>query len=162
MTVGGVAEDTVRNIENVTGGSGNDTLTGDGLANTLSGGAGTDVLTGGAGNDTLSGGAGADQFVFNTALNAATNVDTITDFTVVDDTIQLENAVFTQFATPGTLTAAAFYAGAAAHDADDRIIYNAATGDLSYDVDGTGAAAAVKFATLSTGLALANTDFLVI
>ena len=35
MTVGGVAEDTIRNIENVNGGSGNDTLTGDGLANVL-------------------------------------------------------------------------------------------------------------------------------
>ena len=30
VTVGGVAEDTIRNIENVIGGSGNDTLTGDG------------------------------------------------------------------------------------------------------------------------------------
>ena len=43
VTVGGVAEDTIRNIENVTGGSGDDTLTGDGLANVLSGGAGNDV-----------------------------------------------------------------------------------------------------------------------
>ena len=37
VTVGGVAEDTIRNIENVQGGSGNDTLIGDGLANKLCG-----------------------------------------------------------------------------------------------------------------------------
>ena len=35
VKVGGVAEDTIRNIENVIGGSGNDTLTGDGLVNNL-------------------------------------------------------------------------------------------------------------------------------
>ena len=49
VKVSGVAEDTIRNIENVQGGSGNDTLTGDALANVLKGGAGNDVLKGGAG-----------------------------------------------------------------------------------------------------------------
>lgn len=47
-------------------------------------------------------------------------------------------------------------------DADDHIIYNDVTGALSFDVDGTGAAAAVQFATLSAGLALTNSDFLVV
>ena len=47
-------------------------------------------------------------------------------------------------------------------DADDHIIYNDVTGALSFDVDGTGAAAAVQFATLSAGLALVNTEFLVV
>ena len=46
MKVGGVDEDTIRNIENVTGGSGNDILVGDGLANMLDGGLGDDLLTG--------------------------------------------------------------------------------------------------------------------
>jgi Ca2+-binding RTX toxin-like protein len=50
----------ITNIENVTGGVGNDTLTGDANANTLNGGAGNDVLKGGVGNDTLNGGAGND------------------------------------------------------------------------------------------------------
>ena len=83
------------------------------------------MLTGGAGNDVLVGGSGGDQFVFNTALNAATNVDHITDFNVADDTIVLENAIFTTIAGTGTLTAAQFVANASgtAQDADDRIVY---------------------------------------
>jgi serralysin len=52
--------------------------------------------------------------------------------------------------------------GAAAQDAQDRIIYNSATGALLYDSDGVGGAAAVQFAELSAGLALTNLDFLVV
>ena len=48
---------------NVTGGSGNDTLVGNGSDNVLSGGAGNDVLLGGAGNDSLDGGTGRDLLV---------------------------------------------------------------------------------------------------
>jgi hypothetical protein len=33
---------------------------------------------------------------------------------------------------------------------------------LTYDADGTGAAAAIKFAQLSSGLALASSDFAII
>ena len=47
-------------IENGIGGSGNDTLLGNGLANRLTGGAGNDRFTGGAGNDVLVGGSGTD------------------------------------------------------------------------------------------------------
>src|SRR5262249_46901111 len=63
--------------------------------NAINGGAGNDQLNGMAGHDTLTGGAGNDAFLFTSALNAATNVDTITDFNVVQDTIVLDNAVFT-------------------------------------------------------------------
>ncbi|HJV53156.1 MAG TPA: hypothetical protein VJ652_16935, partial [Noviherbaspirillum sp.] len=52
--------DTLTDIENVTGGSGNDTITGGGGDNLLSGGAGNDSLDGGAGDDTLAGGSGND------------------------------------------------------------------------------------------------------
>ena len=47
-------------IENATGGGGNDVISGNTLANILSGGLGADVLNGLGGNDTLDGGAGAD------------------------------------------------------------------------------------------------------
>ncbi len=53
--------DTVRSIEHVIGGGGNDVLTGDGGANRLEGGAGADTLRGADGDDTLAGGDGEDQ-----------------------------------------------------------------------------------------------------
>lgn len=52
------------NIENATGGGGNDALYGNALANLLTGNAGVDTLQGGAGSDTLVGGAGADIYIF--------------------------------------------------------------------------------------------------
>lgn len=48
-------------IENATGGSGNDTITGNDLANKLIGNTGADTINGGLGNDILIGGAGADK-----------------------------------------------------------------------------------------------------
>jgi len=53
-TLGGVQIAALRNIENLTGGDGNDVLTGDGNANVIDGGLGDDVLNGGAGIDTVS------------------------------------------------------------------------------------------------------------
>ncbi|MEQ1653837.1 MAG: hypothetical protein ABL897_15250 [Hyphomicrobium sp.] len=135
-------------------GAGNDTVRG------LSG---NDSINGDGGNDTLIGGAGSDTFVFNSAPSATTNADTITDFNVAADTINIENGVFIGLGpTAGTLAAVKFFTGAAAHDADDRIIYNATTGVLSFDADGNGAGAAIKFATLTTKPVLTNADFFVI
>ena len=63
-----------------------------------------------------------------------------------------------QALSSGALDANAFRIGAAAADAEDRIIYNANNGNLSYDADGVGGAAATRFAILDAGLGLANTD----
>jgi Ca2+-binding RTX toxin-like protein len=136
--------------------------TGNGLANLIVGGAGNNVLNGMDGNDTLVGGAGQDTFAFTTALNGSTNVDTISDFVVADDTISLENAIFTRLTTTGTLNAAYFkIIGTAPLDADDYILYDKTTGVLSYDADGSGAGQAVRIAVLGTNLALTNLDFIV-
>lgn len=120
-----------------------------------------DYLYGGTGNDTLDGGANTDSFFFDTAPGPG-NVDTILNFVTADDTIKLENAVYTALTTTGYLSAAAFCTGAAALDASDRIIYNSATGALYYDADGTGPTAQVQFATLVgvTGT-VTNADFVV-
>jgi Ca2+-binding RTX toxin-like protein len=123
------------------------------------------VLYGGADRDRLNGGAGQDAFVFDTAPVNVLNTDFITDFSVADDTIWLDNAVYTALGAPGALAAGALRivtSGFAAGDADDRIIYNQTSGALWYDADGTGAGDAVYFAQLSAGLALTSADFLVI
>ena len=86
-------------------------LAGNELANTVYGNYGNNVLNGSGGNDTVYGYNGADSFRFDTALGAG-NVDTIGDYVVADDTIQLDDAVFAGLA-PGALAAGAFNIGAA-------------------------------------------------
>jgi Ca2+-binding RTX toxin-like protein len=141
----------------------NDIITGNSAANILDGKTGNDVLTGGLGNDALTGGAGLDTFRFDTALNAATNMDAITGFLAVDDLIQLENAVMAGLGlATGALAAGMFNTGAAAAQTDDRIIYNAATGALLYDLDGLNGAAGVQFALLVGAPAISAADFAVI
>ncbi|MEG4106991.1 calcium-binding protein [Microcoleus sp. S13_C5] len=79
---------------------GNDFLNGGDGNDILSGGKGFDTLNGGLGNDILVGGAGNDVFV----LGAGLGVDTISDFTYFQDTIQLINGLtFGQLSiSPGT------------------------------------------------------------
>ena len=72
--VTGYGTDVILGIENVTSGSGNDSLTGNALANVLDGGSGDDSLLGGNGNDTLKGGVG------NDTVNGGTGVD-LADYT---------------------------------------------------------------------------------
>lgn len=136
-------------IENLAGTSYADFLTGNG---------GSNRLHGGAGNDTLVGGLGRDIFVFETALGQK-NIDTIDDFSATDDTIWLDNDVFIKVGKAGDLSSKAFHIGAAAHDADDRIIYDSKLGKLWYDADGTGSLKAVQFAVVDAGLKLTAADF---
>lgn len=120
---------------------------------------GDDVLNGKGGSDILTGGKGKDTFEFDTALGAG-NVDTIKDFSTKDDTIHLSSAIFSGLAT-GKLAAGAFAVGAAAQDADDRILYDKGTGALSFDADGSGGGAAIKFASIGKNLDLSADDFFV-
>ena len=160
---GGEAQgDTLSGIEGLYGSAFADSFTGDALSNYLHGLGGSDVLNGGAGVDTLIGGTGIDVFRFDTALNATTNRDSITDFSSVDDTIQLENAVFLQLFATGTLAVYLFKnLSLGAIDADDRVLYNPSTGALSYDADGFGIVAAIQFASLAANTALFSNDFVV-
>lgn len=152
--VGTAGNDTINGL------GGNDRIYGEAGADTINGGSGRDNIYGGLGPDTLTGGSGYDNFMFNTALNG--DIDRITDFSHYYDTILLENAVFTALTSTGYLSSAAFYIGAAAHDATDRIIYNSSTGAVFYDPDGTGAAPAVQFAVLGTGIGVTASDFYVV
>ncbi|MDX2308598.1 MAG: hypothetical protein NW216_10190 [Hyphomicrobium sp.] len=151
----------------LTGNNGNNILDGGAEKDSLVGGLGNDTLKGGTGNDTLAGGGGSDTFVFNTQPTP-TNRDTITDFSNAgqNDVIHLENTgvgVFTLLAA-GALSANAFKANATgtATDANDRIIYNTATGALFYDTNGNASGGATQFAIISTKPALTAADFFVI
>lgn len=148
----------------LTGNTGNNILSGFAGNDTIDGGLGNDLVNGGVGNDILTGGDGLDTFVFSNALNATTNVDTINGFTVADDTIRLENSIFTAIVGTGTLTAAQFVTNTTgqAADADDRIIYDSDTGRLLYDSDGDGAGGSVHFATVGTNLGITASDFFIV
>ena len=137
-------------------------ITGNDNGNSLVGSGGDDVLNGRGGRDDLFGNDGDDSFLFDTPLDAATNVDRILDFSVADDTILLDQTIFSSSLGLGNISAGELVIGAAAQDANDRIIYNSGTGALFYDNDGVGGNAQVQFASLSTGLALTNLDFLVV
>jgi Ca2+-binding RTX toxin-like protein len=148
--------------DTLVGYDGNDTLLGGAYNDNLNGANGDDVLSGGAGNDLLQGGAGSDQFLFDAALSRSSNVDQIYDFSVPADTVALDDDVFSAAGAPGALSADAFYAGAAAHDASDRIIYNSSNGNLYYDADGSGPTAAILFAHVAEGTPLTSADFVIV
>jgi Ca2+-binding RTX toxin-like protein len=147
----------------ITGNAANNKLSGAAGNDTLNGSTGNDTLDGGAGNDALVGGTGADVFRFASALSGGTNIDRITDFSVVDDVLQFENAVFTALSSTGALPAASFVASATgdALDAGDRLLYKTDSGQLFYDADGTGAVLKVLVVTLTTKPVLTSADIFV-
>ncbi|WP_052002668.1 glycosyl hydrolase [Microvirga sp. BSC39] len=134
----------------------------------LSGKGGNDRLWGSTGNDTLTGGAGEDVFAFDTKPNKKANLDTITDFTVAEDSIWLDNKIFTKLGKKGSLVAPEslnekFFATNAPKDKNDYIIYDKKSGYLSYDADGSGSKyKTIEFALLKKGLALSAKDIFVI
>jgi serralysin len=150
---GGAGADTIY------GNGGDDVLYGDDGDDTVIGGLGNDYIFGGSGNDYLRGGDGADRFIFDTVLNAITNVDTMQSFIVSQDDIVLSQAIFGGIGA--MLDATEFQIG----DADastDRIIYNQVTGQLYFDADGNGTAQSILFATVNIGTALTIGDFVMV
>ena len=122
-------------------------LTGNAFGQVVVGNLGANRIDGGLGRDDLSGLAGRDTFVFSTKLGAG-NVDTIADFNGFEDRIELSKAIFSTL-TVGRLSESAFKAiDHAKVDADDRILYKEATGQLFYDADGSGKGAASLFAEI--------------
>jgi Ca2+-binding RTX toxin-like protein len=168
----GLSEDAVGNpteaADNIviqyrwTGTSGADVFYGSSLVDTLTGGSGDDTLFGDGGSDTITLGNGSDVVVFDSLSGS----DTITDYAVADDSIQLDSATYTSLApmAPGPLSALSFVsgAGATALDADDYIVYDTSTGGLFYDADGSGVGAAVLIGTLTGAPALTLAEFTVI
>ncbi|MBZ6078393.1 cadherin domain-containing protein, partial [Microvirga puerhi] len=168
---GGVANQTFAiavndvNPEVTAGTAGNDVFKGGAKNDRLGGGAGNDKLWGGLGNDQLTGGKGKDTFVFDTKLNKSKNKDLIKDYSVKDDTIWLDNALFkankTLYAAikKGTEAkpvkmAAKFFSLDKAKDKDDFFVYDSHKHVLYYDADGSGSKAGVAIATFTNNKAL--------
>ena len=146
----------------ITGNSAANVLRGNGGTDTIHGGDGNDTIYGGAGNDSLGGGAGQDLFVFSSTLNGTTNVDKLIDYTHGTDQMVLDSTIFAAFTAIGEMDSTAFFAGTSAHDSDDHIIYDSATGNIYYDPDGTGSHAETLFAHVAPGTTLSNLDFFII
>ncbi|MBD2680376.1 MULTISPECIES: putative Ig domain-containing protein [Nostoc] len=145
----------------LTGEDGNDSLYGGAGIDTLLGGAGDDVLTGGTGKDVLTGGTGRDSLYLTDTRTGG--FDTITDFTVGDDTIFISKAEFALSQSVNTtLDSSIFRLGTSATAAGDRFIYNQSTGNLFFDKDGVGGTAQVQIAQLSNQALLTNTNITVI
>ncbi len=119
----------VRGIENLIGGSGNDALFGNAGANRLAGGAGNDqiigrdgndTLIGDAGNDVLIGGNGNDRFVFAPGFGDDLIIDFRVGNAVSHDTLDLRGL---GFASRADVLADATGAGASVvlHAGDDSV-----------------------------------------
>jgi len=113
--------DSFVSIENLVGGTGGDTLTGDLVANVLSGGAGNDTLNGGAGDDTLVGGIGADALDGMGGIDIASYVDRPGSVSVIATLVP----------TPGIALSRAWAARAAARGGGAS-----GEGDVYYGVEG--------------------------
>jgi hypothetical protein len=152
-------------------GTGSISLTGNGLANTITGnasanritgGLGNDTLNGGYGTDTLTGGTGRDTFVFTDRLSKTGNLDRITDYYRVSDSLQLDNKYMPKLGAAGRLSSSKFVLGSKAKDANDHLIYDKAKGYLYYDADGSGKAAQVLIALFTNKASLTYSEFTII
>ena len=138
--------------DTIVAGGGDDILLGGLGADNLYGEDGNDILEGGAGIDYLSGGAGADIFRFSDI----SSFDLLVDFQSGVDQIALSNAAFSHTAT------LSFVSGAGAQSAtngNSTFLYDTSNGQISYDPDGNGAAAAIVLAYVAQGTIINASDF---
>ncbi len=144
-------------VENLRLQSGDINGTGNALANLITGSAGNNIIAGGAGKDSLYGKGGADTFVFSEF--GAANKDSIWDFDQ-NDKIALSKTAFGALDAndDGQFDAMALNFTGKAIGTNAQVIYNKATGNLSYDDDGVGAHAAQDIAFIGKNLAYLSAD----
>lgn len=153
---------TGNNTANIlTGNDGNNSLNGGKGNDRLIGGLGNDKLIGKAGADVLTGGSGGDSFVFDVKPDN-TSVDKIRDFSsAAGDKLMLDHSIFAELSLSG-FSDENFVLGRNALEADDKLIYDQASGILSYDADGSAAGVAIHVADLDNSAALHFKDFMLI
>ncbi len=107
-------------LENLVGGSGNDTLVGNSLDNVLTGGPGTDTLNGGDGTDTVAETADAHFILTNSQLTVGTQTDGL---------VSIEKALLIGGPGNNTLDASAFSGSATLMGGDGDDILMGGSGD---------------------------------
>ncbi|HEY9860210.1 MAG TPA: calcium-binding protein, partial [Candidatus Obscuribacterales bacterium] len=155
--------------DNINGGDGNDTLYGGAGIDAINGGAGSDTLVGGLGNDILTGGTGTDKFGFLQENDVSSfsnlNVDTIRDYSRVDDQFVLSSAIFGSIIPNGAVLSSTDFATVNSDSLvgtrSAHIVYNTANGKLFYNEDGAtaGLGAGGQFAILSNRPVLSAAEF---
>ena len=154
-------------VATVTGGTADDVITG---------GKSADSISGAYGADSINGGDGADTFIFSNGIKGNKNIDKVKDFVHGQDKIYLSADIF-----PKLAVAVGFVSGneplslakadsnflvsglkVKATDASSYLLYDTATGRLSYDEDGSGKLAASSFVTLTGKPALTLDDFWIV
>jgi len=119
---------------------GSDSLTGSTSDDQMAGYGGNDTIVGGDGNDYLIGDSFDAAAPFgNDSLTGGTGLDNFRYASTLSGTANVDRIT-----------------------ASDRVIYNAASGQLLYDADGNGAGAAVVFATVAANTAISVADFWVV
>ncbi|MDZ8188039.1 MAG: calcium-binding protein [Nostoc sp. ChiSLP02] len=135
------------------GGNGNDYINADFAS-------GKNVLIGGNGDDTLYGGTGIDTFVFNSFNEGS---DRIYNFNPTNEKIQVSAAGFGGGLSIGSLAANQFTLGTSATTSAQRFIYNASTGALYFDRDGSaGGFTQVQLAQFFGEVTLNKDNFVVV
>ena len=141
--------------------AGDDRVFGDLGDDLLNGGKGNDLLSGNEGYDVLKGGDGKDTFDFLVeSVDLPVGSDKIKDFTHGEDVIGLSFAGPSS-PPPGYLDDQYFHKGSAATTAEQRVIYDKKSGEISIDRDGNGAEAQFLLATVKAGTSLHADDFFV-
>jgi Ca2+-binding RTX toxin-like protein len=144
--------------DGLSGGTGNDTIFGGLGPDQIGGGFGDDRIIGGIGADLIYGEQGNDTFVYNGVGDAG---DTITDFEIGRDRIEILRSGFDLSLGTGTLAANRLVAGPA-NQAFGQFLLDTSTGNVFWDGDGTGAGTPTfLFQTQGVG-GLNNTDFVVV
>ena len=160
--LGGTGNDTAfggKGNDFVGGGDGNDSLFGGRDNDTVDGGAGDDFISGDRGSDVLTGGAGRDTFYFASA-GGDYGVDTITDFTPVDDKIRLKTTGSVFSALGNNVDSTEFvidasFTGSATAATTNKLVYNPTSGLLYFN----GGNGVLTVAQLQTGLTISSNNF---
>jgi Ca2+-binding RTX toxin-like protein len=160
---GGDGADTLfggRGSDTIYGGDGADSLFGGRGSDAIAGGDGDDYIAGNRGSDVLTGGPGADSFAFT---SRKIGLDTITDFEAGIDRIVLASGPFKGLGK-GDLDASDFISGAGirASGRSAQVLYDTATGLVSYDENGARAGGAKNIAYVNGAPALTFEDFFIL